>query len=261
MTDQPTNIMNPKRIEEVSLNSWPALEQILYDGWILRFSNGYTKRANSVNPLYLSTLDVQQKIATCEALYRERGLRPLFRLTPFSSPSEIDQALEQRDYKVIDETFVLSRELTSSFGGGQAQGPLHWPALRFERLNNWFAIYCQLRQLRIDSTAQQTHLAILQKIPAKRLPMVLVDGETVVCCAMGVQEGQYVGFFNMFTALEHRNKGYGMQLVSGMLHHAQENGATYAYLQVMKENAPARRLYAKVGFKKVYHYWYRVPQS
>jgi hypothetical protein len=27
-----------QRIEEVSLNSWPALQQILFDGWVLRFS-------------------------------------------------------------------------------------------------------------------------------------------------------------------------------------------------------------------------------
>ena len=64
--------MFPKRrIEEVSLNSWPALQQILFDGWILRFSEGYTKRANSVNPLFASSMDVGEKVDTCERLYVE----------------------------------------------------------------------------------------------------------------------------------------------------------------------------------------------
>ncbi|MEA3309760.1 MAG: hypothetical protein U9Q70_09655 [Chloroflexota bacterium] len=76
-----------RRIEEVSLNSWPALQQILFDGWVLRFSEGYTKRANSVNPLFASSLDVEVKIDTCERLYAERGLPTVFRLTPFSSPA------------------------------------------------------------------------------------------------------------------------------------------------------------------------------
>ncbi len=55
-----------QRIEKVSLNSWPALQQILFDGWILRFSEGYTKRANSVNPLFASSMDVEEKVDTCE---------------------------------------------------------------------------------------------------------------------------------------------------------------------------------------------------
>ena len=89
--------MFQRRIEEAALNAWPALQQILFDGWILRFSKGYTKRANSVNPLYASRLDVGEKVDACEKLYAEKGLRPVFRLTPFSSPPDLDQVLVDGD--------------------------------------------------------------------------------------------------------------------------------------------------------------------
>ena len=75
--------MNALRIEEQSLNAWPALETYLYDGWLLRFSKGYTKRANSVNALCSGSLSLDKKIAFCETRYRDRGLRPTFRLANF----------------------------------------------------------------------------------------------------------------------------------------------------------------------------------
>ena len=100
-----------KRIEEVSLNSWPALQNIIYDGWILRFSKGYTKRANSVNPIYPSTEDLSRKITRCERIYSQKGLPTVFRLTPFASPSNLDQNLERRKYKIIDRTIVLHLDL------------------------------------------------------------------------------------------------------------------------------------------------------
>ena len=55
--------------EELSLNAWPSLQTQFYDGWVLLYTNGYsyTSRANSVNLLYPSTLDVYEKIAECES--------------------------------------------------------------------------------------------------------------------------------------------------------------------------------------------------
>ena len=76
-----------RSIEELSLNAWPALNTAFYDGWVLRFAEGYTRRANSINPLYPSTLDPIEKIRVCEEIYAARGQDIVFKLTPACEPA------------------------------------------------------------------------------------------------------------------------------------------------------------------------------
>jgi GNAT superfamily N-acetyltransferase len=65
--------MLARDVEEPTLNAWPPLTNVLYDGWVLSFSDGYTRRANSVHSLYPSRLPLADKIAVCEAAYAARG--------------------------------------------------------------------------------------------------------------------------------------------------------------------------------------------
>lgn len=95
-----------REIEELSMNAWPSLQTKLYDGWVLRFADGYTKRANSVNPLYESTLPMSEKIEYCEKEYGLRNLPIVFKLTHESIPEGIDAILEERCYSKVDETAV-----------------------------------------------------------------------------------------------------------------------------------------------------------
>lgn len=60
--------------EKLSFNIHPCIEEELYDGWLLRFADGYTKRANSVNVIEDSTIATEDKIRYCEEKYKARHL-------------------------------------------------------------------------------------------------------------------------------------------------------------------------------------------
>jgi len=240
-----------RRIEEVSLNSWPALQQILFDGWIVRFAEGYTKRANSVNPLFDSSMDVGEKIDTCERLYAEKGIPSVFRLTPFSSPAGLDEVLEGRRYRKVAPTSVLHLDLKD-----YTVQPSPVAELRHERLDDWLDTFCRFSESPLEK--HQAHKKMLQAIPGKRFLVSLTDSGQVVTCGLGVLENGYLGLFDLITDPQRRNEGYGTLLVSSLLRLAQEEGGLHAYLQVVNSNALARRLYAKFGFREAYPYWYRV---
>ena len=248
--------MLTKRIEEAGLNAWPALQQMVYDGWVLRFSKGYTKRANSVNALYPSAIDTPEKVTFCEAQYRTRGMTPIFRITPFA-PADLDSILEARGYERIDTTLVLARDVTTI---PESRLPAQDVAAisQSRRALDWLPIYCRLKSTSLEE--HQAHREILEIIPGRCYYASLVASGKAVSCALGVLDDTFFGLFDVVTGPEHRNKGYGTALLSAMLDWAREKGARHAYLGVVELNSPARCLYDKLGFREMYRYWYRIPK-
>jgi N-acetylglutamate synthase len=239
-------------LEELSLNAWPALQTVLYDGWILRFAGGYTRRANSVNPIYASALALDAKIIVCENFYRSQGLPVIFKLTPASQPSNLDAELARRGYQVDAQTCVQTLDLAT------AAVPPVSPAFTCNSTltEDWFTAFCAL------SGTPEKHLAPMRQLLGLILPThtfaMLQADEKPVACGLSVQQDGYIGFYDIVVDREQRRKGYGRQIMAGLLAHDQQNGAHTAYLQVMLNNAPALRLYEGLGFREVYQYWYRV---
>ena len=236
--------MLEKRIEEASLNAWPALHQILFDGWILRFAKGYTKRANSVNPLFQSSINIEEKISHCEQLYTAKQQPAIFRLTQFARPSGLDKALAKHKYKCIDLTLVQYLNLTTIVIPKERA-----VQLRDDTLDNWLETFSRLSATPLKK--HQTHKEMLQIIPSTRLLAQLVDSNKTVACGLGVMENKFFGLFDLLTDPGERNQGYGAKLLRSMLRWAQEHDAVHAYLQVLDSNGPALHLYGKLGFRTV----------
>jgi len=247
--------MNPLPIEEAALNAWPALQTNFYDGWLMRTANNYTKRANSVTPLYdaIATLPLDEKISHVEAFYRDEQLRPIFRLPSFLAMAELDATLAHRQYQKLDETSVQTLDL-SHCGAIGSERAIILPG--YSGMESWLDDFHRLSgSHRPDA---DTHQRLLENIHGKTCYMVLmVEGE-VVACGLAVESGGLVGIFDVVTAPEHRRKGYGLELMEALLDWACSTHAHHAYLQVMLNNQPALTLYEKLKFKELYQYWYRM---
>jgi ribosomal protein S18 acetylase RimI-like enzyme len=244
--------MDITTLEACTLRAWPALETEHYDGWALRFANGYTGRANSVYPLYPSTIDLPTKLDTCEAFYRARGLNASFKLTAAACPPELDAQLERRGYARQNDTGVMAVDLRAA----TLPEPHQSVELDDHADDAWIDTYCAF------NPAQARHRATIGKLLAKIEPRrhfatVRLNDETVAI-GLAVHDGQYVGLFDIAVRADVRRQGIGRALVSALLRQAQADGATTGYLQVVAGNAPAISLYQQLGFQSLYPYWYRV---
>ncbi|HEY9074915.1 MAG TPA: GNAT family N-acetyltransferase [Anaerolineaceae bacterium] len=243
-----------RAIEERSLNALPAFETLLVDGWIVRFAEGYTRRANSVNPLYPSTTPLMEKIEQCEALYTARGLKPTYKMTSAAQPPELDSVLENCGYDREADTSVQVLRLA----GATFPEP-HGVELVEHLTDAWFADQVRLNAVSpANAVRLRRILASIQ--PRTGFARVIVDGQTLAC-GLGVLEAGYIGFYDIVTAPERRRQGWGEQIMRALLAWGARNGAHTAYLQVMLNNPPALRLYQKLGFQQEYIYWYRVKSN
>ena len=238
-------------IEEYSTNAWPALQTLLYDGWVARFSHGFTRRANAVYPLYVSTLPLDEKIPACEALYAAQGLSVCFKMTTASQPASLDETLAARGYLLEAPTSVqmVSLRLMPETSTGNVE-------ISAKPSTEWLQEYGGMSGLAADrQTAHEQILALIQLSCA--YASVRQEGR-LVACGLGVLQDGYLGIFDIVTAAEYRRQGYARQLVNALMAWGKRQEGHTAYLQVMKNNPPALSLYAGLGFREIYPYWYRV---
>ena len=239
--------------EELSLNAHPSIKTQVYDGWLLRFADGYTNRANSVNILYGSgELSLDEKISRCEKIYAAEGLPTVYKITPLSY--DIDGKLEEKGYEKVTPTNVMDKSL-KDFDIPHIKADIR-VGISAEWQENYF------RMSKLAGTPKEQSARTVQKnIQQKVLSASLSEGGVVKACGICAIERGYVGIYDILTEEHSRGKGYGLAICASLLEGAREAGAENAYLQVVANNAPALALYNKLGYEYCYQYWYRVKKA
>ncbi len=240
-----------RRVEEASLNSWPAPRQVLLDGWVLRFAGGYTRRANSVTPLDpgRGAAALPDRIAACEALYAAQGLPTLVRVRSFDDAA-LATALAARGYVPEGLSPVLWMNLGAAAGepgvelSEAAPGP------------GW--LDDQARLSGCDVAARARILAAVAVPHAFAGVRTGGPGSAFAAVAFGAVHGGVLCLHLVATDPAFRRRGLARRAVAALLAWARDRaGAREASLQVAAENAGARALYAGLGFRtELFRYEY-----
>jgi N-acetylglutamate synthase len=242
-----------RSVEEACLNGWPALREVVFDSWLLRFADGYTRRANSVHLLSSGTREPHEKIRSCERAYSAEGLPAIFCVSSMMQ-STIGPVLDESGYgPPEDETRVLYRSLAE-------EPPSIGRVELTERLPGaaWLQTLARL-QGQSDST-QDIHRRILESlaVPAVFAAMPVAPGRLGAVAFGAVHDG-VVCVNSVATDPGFRRQGHAQRVISAILSWAQDRcGATGACVPVVAANAPAVALYEDLGFgTEAYRYHYR----
>jgi ribosomal protein S18 acetylase RimI-like enzyme len=239
-------------LENIGADAWPAATTLWLEGWRLSLDRGVTRRANSVLPNAEQPVrDADALIGEVERRYRAQGLCPCFKLTAAAEPADLDRRLERRDYRSEGHSLVLVADVRTI-------APPHAPqitiVLEDRPTQAWLDACWPAAQYTAERPARQGIVARLRLPRAFGLARL---HSAIGGAALAVADRGWVGLTAVHTLPEQRRRGIAQGLLGALAGWAIEQGAERLYLQVERDNAPARKLYDGLGFTEAYNYHYR----
>ncbi len=246
-----------RSIEDMTRRVWPPAEIDRVGGWELRATGGYTRRANSVNPYPPDPADIRGSVDDIEAWYGRRGLPAVFRFTPVSDAPALQPVLERRGYAADRGTLVMTAPADEAPVGEATVGDTEQASVEISMAptTEWIAAKDAWSPLPPAHRAARTDLLARITVPVgyglvRRRGFAVAAGHAAV-------DGDMVALFGLVVDPSHRRQGHATRLTVGLMAWGASRGATVAWLQV---HAPSNRtavdLYQRVGFTRLYEYWY-----
>jgi len=237
-----------EELEPHAVESWPARETMTCDGWLLRFTSGFSSRANSASVLSYTGASLVRSIETVEAAYRARGLPPQFQISPASRPFALEEALRARGYKHKSPTILMVARAeavaapTDAAIASVADAP-------FARLT---------REGSHSPADGDERLTILERAAHPKAFVTAYADGLAVSCGASVVTHDWASVYVMRTTPAQRRRGHGQQVLRAIAAWALKQGATRLYLQVDAANDAGRALYGHAAFRDGYRYLHYV---
>jgi ribosomal protein S18 acetylase RimI-like enzyme len=248
---------NVREFQRVLLNSWPAKDYFFLNGWILRFNDGVTSRANSVIPLNYNgnRKMINNDIDIVEKAYLRYKLPPIFTMHDYYKPCWLHKELEERGYQPFSYTCTMGAFLHSLvFNTTNEKFSYHFYAERTRDFSIFLAKYSK-RSIEEQKILKDLTSRII--IPRKCF-IVAKHQEKVIGTLMGVLNPYgYLYLADIVVDPEYRREGIANSMINMAINKwTFQNGVNIIWLQVEVDNTPAINLYRKIGMKKIYNYHY-----
>lgn len=260
-----------QELEECVVDAWPAAETVELEGWLLRATSGFSHRGNSVATVaeagprtttVLSDVDesvaLALRIARVEAWYAGRGLPAMFQVGPASMPRGLDETLAERGYRRTSESVLalatpekIAEAIPHKHGFEVSIASAATPA--------WLELGHQAGRL---GAHPADFLGVLRRLGTRCRYVLARDARgTPVASCMIVSSEDRLCVNSMLTLPAARRRGAARAVLQTLARAARGEAMRELYLLVEADNAPARALYQKTGFRELYTYHYRVQAS
>jgi GNAT superfamily N-acetyltransferase len=229
-------------LDELAANAIAASTVQRVDGWVLRAAPRLPfRRANSAFPLRPDG-DVDAILAVVEEFYASRDLPARVQCSG-AAPAGLDTELANRGYTVEAPVDVLV----------VARDELAVPTVPDVTVD----VATELTPATIDALApgDARLVAYSELLPTVGPPAFVATARVdahVAGVGLAVVERGWVGVFGMRTRTDDRRRGVASAVLGALAALAPR-----CYLQVETDNAAARALYARAGFRHAYGYHYR----
>ena len=239
-------------MERLAQQGWPPIESERIGDWELRYSSGYSDRANSVRVAAPPTSrSLKSLLSFIEDWYEKKGAAPLLQIPEPSGMSESLDELgwtQQRTSRMMVNS--VSR-LLSATASSRERTDLDIE-VRDQPNGEWYDLVSGYSA----DTRDEFH-NIMDSVESAAFVFCRNQSGELLGIGRATVQDTWCGATTIETTPQSRRRGIARAITGHMALWAQEQGATDWYLQVFHDNAAARSFYENLGFTTHHVYNYR----
>ena len=239
--------LDPVAADRLALPGWLPVESEPLGEWVLRASDGFSSRGNSVLALGDPGRPLGDAVERVAAWYRERGLPPRAHVHPGTPTAE---AFAGAGWSPYEPTLLMLGSVSRVLR--RLGRPAGVDVRHAEVVDDAWLVS--------DTRAARYGAAARQVLESGEVTLATVRDEsgTVLARGRGAFHDDWVGVSSLATREDRRRTGLGTAVLRSLLEWGAERGATTTYLQVVVANTAAQELYQGYGYDVHHRYDYLV---